>query len=242
MLVQHHGEAHRGAKFPDSAFLVLKRASAARRVASISLFFCTCTSIVMYPPATHHAGPGSRLEVDAPASDPLAAPTLRPLSPPREVKRQRTLSASQAPHGDGGAHQGGQDRDHEPDKHGEGGGEADGGKDGDEDEEKEEEEEDGSDEQESEEEYGSDYSVGSVTPPPRYILHPGGPAARKTYSTPEIWRRIVSASDQATLGVMLRLERAVSESVAAVLFHTVHMSVVQKMSRANVSVIALCIR
>lgn len=92
------------------------------------------------------------------------------------------------------------------------------------------EEYDEDDYDEDEDEDGSDWSA---TPPPRYLLQRGGSAARKVYDNLEVRHRILTLTDRSTLGRMLRLERAVSESVARVLFRSVNNAV--KMSRANVS-------
>lgn len=58
----------------------------------------------------------------------------------------------------------------------------------------------------------------------------GGQAARRVYDTPELLEHILDSFDsENTLATMLRLEKKVTASVAAVLYKSIHVSVVSKM-------------
>lgn len=60
-------------------------------------------------------------------------------------------------------------------------------------------------------------------------------AGRELYNTLEIRERIFRLIDKGTLAGMLRLEKAATASVAAVLYRTINVSLVSRMSRASVS-------
>jgi hypothetical protein len=62
----------------------------------------------------------------------------------------------------------------------------------------------------------------------------GGQAARKLYDTPELRHRVFSLLPKRTLAVLLRLEKASTASVAGVLYKTVHVSLMSKMSVGSV--------
>lgn len=59
--------------------------------------------------------------------------------------------------------------------------------------------------------------------------------AQEVYGILEIRRRILKELDRRTLAVMLRTEKAITASVAEVLYRKIHISLVSKMSKASVS-------
>jgi hypothetical protein len=69
-----------------------------------------------------------------------------------------------------------------------------------------------------------------------YSIVQGGSAGKEVYTTPELRDIILRLLDKGTLATMLRLHKAGSSSVAGILYHTIHQSTVNKMSRANVSI------
>lgn len=58
----------------------------------------------------------------------------------------------------------------------------------------------------------------------------------EVYETLELRQSIFSYLDYGTLAGMLRLEQAVTCSIAGILYRTVHISQLPKMSRANVRI------
>lgn len=62
----------------------------------------------------------------------------------------------------------------------------------------------------------------------------GGKHAKEVYNTLEIRGKIFDLLDKGTLAGMLRLEKAVTASVAEVLYHTIPAGIITRMSRATV--------
>ncbi|KAI9636913.1 uncharacterized protein MKK02DRAFT_45621 [Dioszegia hungarica] len=68
----------------------------------------------------------------------------------------------------------------------------------------------------------------------------GGKHAKEVYNTLEIRGKIFDLLDKGTLAGMLRLEKAVTASVAEVLYHTIPAGIITRMSRATARRVTYC--
>lgn len=68
----------------------------------------------------------------------------------------------------------------------------------------------------------------------------GGKAATELWNTLEVRDKILNFIPRGTLPALLRLEKAVTASVSAVLYRSIHVSLMSRMSRASVSPTDFC--
>lgn len=81
----------------------------------------------------------------------------------------------------------------------------------------------------------SDRAAAAAPPPPPARDTALDGAARRVYDSPDLWHHILKLVDRTTLARALRLEKAVTASVAGVLYRKVNGSVMRGMTPSVVS-------